>query len=64
MIMQKTALKNLLNSIKVPLTTQRKDLITKAFEFAEKAHQGQKRRSGEDYFSHCIATANILAGIG
>jgi GTP pyrophosphokinase len=64
MIIQKIALKNLLNSIKVPLTPQRKDLIVKAFDFAEKAHQGQKRRSGEDYFTHCIATAQILAGIG
>lgn len=60
----KPALKNLLNSIKVPLTPQRKELVIKAFEFAEKAHQGQKRRSGEDYFTHCIATAQILAGIG
>lgn len=64
MIIQKPALKNLLNSIKIPLTPQRKDLIIKAYEFAEKAHQGQKRRSGEDYFTHCIATAQILAGIG
>lgn len=64
MMIQKPALKNLLNSIKVPLTPQRKDLIIKAYEFAEKAHQGQKRRSGEDYFTHCIATAQILAGIG
>jgi len=64
MMIAKPALKNLLNSVKVPLTPQRKDLIVKAFEFAEKAHQGQKRRSGEDYFTHCIATAQILAGIG
>ena len=64
MIIQKPALKNLLNSVKIPLTPQRKELITKAFEFAEKAHQGQKRRSGENYFTHCLATAQILAGIG
>lgn len=64
MILLKPELKNLLNSIKVPLTLQRRELIIKAYEFTEKAHQGQKRRSGEDYFSHCVATAQILASIG
>lgn len=64
MILLKSELKNLLKQVKVSLTPQRRDLIVKAFEFAEKAHQGQKRKSGEDYFSHCIATAHILASIG
>lgn len=64
MILLKTELKNLLKQVKVPLTPQRRDLIVKAFEFAQKAHQGQKRKSGEEYFSHCVATANILASIG
>lgn len=62
--MQKNELKNILNSVKFPLDNPQKELIIKAFEFAQKAHQGQKRRSGEDYFSHCIATAQILASIG
>ncbi|KKP57360.1 MAG: GTP pyrophosphokinase [Candidatus Moranbacteria bacterium GW2011_GWF1_34_10] len=64
MILLKSELKNLLKKVKVPLTQSRKDLIIRAFEFAERAHQGQKRKSGEDYFSHCIATAEILAQIG
>ncbi|MEK7162994.1 MAG: RelA/SpoT family protein [Patescibacteria group bacterium] len=32
-------------------------LIEKAFNFTQKAHQGQKRKSGEPYFNHCFETA-------
>ncbi|MBC62427.1 MAG: GTP pyrophosphokinase [Zetaproteobacteria bacterium] len=35
--------------------------ITKAFEYAKKKHQGQKRVSGEPYILHPIAVASILA---
>lgn len=37
------------------------DLIQKAYAFAEKAHAGQKRKSGEPYFNHCLKTAEELA---
>ena len=37
-----------------------KELIEKAYYFAEKAHEGQKRASGEPYFTHCVAVALIL----
>jgi RelA/SpoT family (p)ppGpp synthetase len=37
--------------------------IEKAFLVAEKAHIGQKRHSGEDYITHPVAAARILAGI-
>ncbi len=37
------------------------DLVTKAYNFAEKAHEGQKRFSGEPYFIHVYETAKILA---
>ncbi len=36
-------------------------LITAAYQLAERAHSGQKRRSGEPYFTHCVAVASILA---
>ena len=36
-------------------------LIKKAYEFGEKAHKGQKRRSGEPYFIHCIQVAETLS---
>lgn len=38
-----------------------KVLITKAFNFAKKAHKGQKRFSGEPYFIHPFEVAKILA---
>ncbi len=37
-----------------------RDLISRAYKFAEKAHEGQKRLSGEPYITHCIAVAEIL----
>jgi len=35
-------------------------LLRKAYKFAEKAHSGQKRSSGEDYFIHPINVAATL----
>ncbi len=37
------------------------ELISKAFKFSEEAHRGQKRFSGEPYFSHPFETARTLA---
>ena len=39
---------------------QKVDLITKAFNFANQAHAGVKRRSGEPYIMHPIAVAEIV----
>lgn len=39
-------------------------LVTKAYECAEKAHQGQLRESGEPYIIHPIAVAIILVDLG
>jgi GTP diphosphokinase / guanosine-3',5'-bis(diphosphate) 3'-diphosphatase len=57
-------LKELLTHYKNPLDQKQRALVTEAFEFAQKAHAGQKRKSGENYFEHSIATAVILAEIG
>jgi guanosine-3',5'-bis(diphosphate) 3'-pyrophosphohydrolase len=37
------------------------DLLTRAYRFSERAHEGQKRSSGENYVSHCVEVAKILA---
>jgi len=39
---------------------KRVEIITKAFNFANQAHKGIKRRSGEPYILHPIAVANIV----
>ncbi len=38
-------------------------LIQLAYDYAEKAHRGQKRKTGEDYIQHSLHTAFILAQI-
>ena len=40
------------------------DMIRRAYEFAEDAHRGQKRHSGEDYICHPLEVAKILLGLG
>jgi GTP pyrophosphokinase len=37
-----------------------RDLLEKAYRFAETAHAGQTRANGQPYFSHCIGVATIL----
>jgi GTP diphosphokinase / guanosine-3',5'-bis(diphosphate) 3'-diphosphatase len=39
------------------------DLLIRAFRFSERAHLGQKRFSGEDFVSHCVEVAKILADL-
>lgn len=47
-----------------PLSNDQKKLIRQAAEFAQEAHKGQVRKSGEPYFIHCLHAARTLAEIG
>ena len=38
-----------------------KELLRRAFEFAERAHSGQTRRSGEEFIHHPLGVARICA---
>ena len=38
--------------------------IERAYQLADAAHKGQRRRSGDPYISHPISVAIILAGMG
>src|SRR5919199_3066247 len=40
-----------------------RDLLERAFAFACGAHEGQQRRSGEDFIHHPLGVARILAGL-
>jgi GTP pyrophosphokinase len=38
-------------------------LLEKAYEFSSQAHHNQHRASGEDFFTHCTAVAEILTDL-
>ena len=54
------AFQDLLNSYLATKHRKRVEIITKAFNFANQAHKGIKRRSGEPYILHPIAVAKIV----
>ncbi|MGA1457805.1 MAG: RelA/SpoT family protein [Aquiluna sp.] len=39
-------------------------VVERAYRTAERFHEGQKRKSGEDYITHPLAVARILADLG
>lgn len=39
------------------------ELLALAFQYSKEKHAGQKRSSGEDYITHCVAVASILGEI-
>jgi GTP diphosphokinase / guanosine-3',5'-bis(diphosphate) 3'-diphosphatase len=41
-----------------------RDLLERAFRFASERHEGQQRRSGEDFILHPLGVARILAELG
>jgi len=43
------------------LETGQVDAIRRAYHFADNAHEGQTRRSGERYITHPLAVAHVLA---
>ena len=40
-----------------------RELLVRAFRFSERAHEGQKRLSGDKYVSHCVEVAKILVDL-
>lgn len=58
--MIRTEFNNLLRDYAATAHKQKVEIITKAFEFANKAHHGVKRRSGEPYIMHPLAVARIV----
>lgn len=54
------AFQGLLNDYLATKHRKRVEIITKAFNFANQAHKGIKRRSGEPYILHPIAVAKIV----
>src|SRR2546430_10629182 len=40
-----------------------RELLTRAFQYAARAHEGQVRRSGQEFIYHPWGAAKILAGL-
>ena len=55
------SLKSLIRQIQAYNPDAEVELLERCYRFAQEAHGGQKRRSGEPYFTHCAKTAEILA---
>jgi GTP diphosphokinase / guanosine-3',5'-bis(diphosphate) 3'-diphosphatase len=56
-------IEQVINRVKENDPTANTDLVQLAYEFAEEAHRGQLRRSGEPYIQHPLHTAFVLAEI-
>ena len=59
--MIRAAFEDLLRSLRPGTTEENKSLIRKAFDLANEAHSGVRRKSGEPYILHPIAVAKIAA---
>jgi GTP diphosphokinase / guanosine-3',5'-bis(diphosphate) 3'-diphosphatase len=57
------SLEDLIDIIRQNLPNADTDVVRRAYEFSEKAHAGQIRRSGEPYISHPLGVASILANL-
>ena len=56
------SLDELLELVRSYFPTADLSLIQKAYEFSERAHSGQIRRSGDLYILHPLGTAAIVTG--
>ncbi len=56
-------LDGLVKKIQGYLSDEQVALVLDAYHFAEEAHRGQKRKTGEPYISHPVAVADILADL-
>ena len=59
-----TELAELIKVVRVNHPKSDYPVIERAYKVAEKYHEGQKRKSGEDYITHPLAVARILADLG
>jgi GTP pyrophosphokinase len=55
------SVKSLIRQIQAYNPDAEVELLARCYRFAQEAHEGQKRKSGEPYFTHCVKTATILA---
>ena len=54
----------LIEKVKKAYSEAQSDMVLRAFSLAKRAHEGQKRMSGEPYIIHPCHVANILLDLG
>ena len=59
-----TLIAPVISALKENHATSKGEDVERAFLIAEKAHEGQLRKSGERYITHPVAVAQILAELG
>lgn len=57
-------MRTVIDKINDNYTSEERSLLIKAYRYAEKMHENQKRASGEPYFTHPCAVAEILVDLG
>lgn len=60
----KASLEEIYQSSQQELSDSERALIEEAYNFAQNAHDGQKRNSGEPYFYHAVEVAKNCANLG
>ena len=58
------AIEPLLRAVRANHPKEDISILERAYTTAEKAHRGQKRKSGDPYITHPVAVATILAELG
>ncbi|MCI8589798.1 MAG: bifunctional (p)ppGpp synthetase/guanosine-3',5'-bis(diphosphate) 3'-pyrophosphohydrolase [Clostridiales bacterium] len=61
--MDKTGIEKLFLTLESTGKSYDKEKIAKAYEYARALHEGQYRASGEEYISHPLAVAELVAGL-
>ncbi len=64
MIDYERVIKEMIDSIEKRYGEESAKLVKKAYEFAKKAHEGQKRESGSPYICHPVSVAKIVFDLG
>ncbi|NBR77402.1 MAG: HD domain-containing protein, partial [Microbacteriaceae bacterium] len=59
-----TGIADVIRSAKVSHPKLDFSVVERAYQVAERAHQGQTRKSGDPYITHPVAVAQLLADLG
>ncbi len=62
--MDAITIEDIIKASRFPWRGDQEKIIREAYKFAAVAHEGQLRRSGEPYITHCLHAAKILAETG